>query len=222
MFKFPSTPHLISNSNIDIRNDKLLTQKQVDELLSKEVFIEEKIDGANLGISFSSKGDLIIQNRGNLLTEPFTGQWIYLRHWLDKGINYLFDSLTDRYILFGEWCFACHSIYYNKLPDWFLGFDVYDKENKLFLPLKKRNELFKESKIKPVPFLAKGVLSVDGLLSLITTSAYSLEQSEGIYIKQETEREVTKRAKIVRPDFIQNMNEHWSRKALVKNKLIHF
>ena len=31
--------------------------------------IEEKVDGANLGVSFDSHGNLIAQNRGNVL-EP--------------------------------------------------------------------------------------------------------------------------------------------------------
>lgn len=29
-------------------------------------------------------------------------------------------------MLFGEWCYAKHSIHYTRLPDWLIAFDVYD------------------------------------------------------------------------------------------------
>ena len=44
----------------------------------------------------------------------------------------LFEILSEKFILFGEWCYAQHSIFYDRLPDWFLGFDIYDKD--FFLP----------------------------------------------------------------------------------------
>lgn len=38
-----------------------------------------------------------------------------------------------RYILYGEWCAARHTVTYDALPDWFLAYDVYDtKEGRFF------------------------------------------------------------------------------------------
>ena len=37
------------------------------------------------------------------------------------------------YILFGEWMAAKHSIHYNKLPDTFIAFDLYDQTQGKFL-----------------------------------------------------------------------------------------
>lgn len=47
-FKFPSTPHLIMLSGMDIRSDKVLSESERSAFLQHNLVIEEKIDGANL------------------------------------------------------------------------------------------------------------------------------------------------------------------------------
>ena len=105
-FKFPTTPHIIFASSNMARADKLLEAKKKDILLSNVVTIEEKIDGANLGISFGQSGDLLLQNRGQYLLPPFSGQWRMLSDWVATHQEKLFDVLEGRYVLFGEWCYA--------------------------------------------------------------------------------------------------------------------
>lgn len=221
MFKFPSTPHLLNSNVIDIRKDKIMSSAEVKEMLSKEVIVEEKIDGANLGISFNSYGDMILQNRGKIIAPPLTGQWVGINKWINKKIDSLFDTLSDQYIIFGEWCFATHSIYYDRLPDLFLGFDVFDKKENIFLDINSRNDIFKICSITPVPLLSIGQFTISEIYEMITVSAFSTNKSEGVYLKQENEKKVIKRAKIVRDDFIQSIDEHWSKKALVRNKVIY-
>ncbi|MDD3918234.1 MAG: hypothetical protein PHX00_13850 [Synergistaceae bacterium] len=63
-FKFPSTPHLAVLLGVDVRGDKVMSEKERDEFLRHEITVEEKIDGANLGISFDGGGNLWLQNRG--------------------------------------------------------------------------------------------------------------------------------------------------------------
>ncbi|MDK5174286.1 RNA ligase family protein [Serratia nevei] len=214
MFKFPSTPHLLGSDFIDIRKDKIMPPAEVKDMLSKEIIVEEKIDGANLGISFNSYGDLILQNRGKIITSPLTGQWIGVHKWINEKIESFFDTLSDHYIIFGEWCFATHSIYYDSLPDWFLGFDVFDKKENVFIDINRRNEIFKKCNITPVPLVSIGQFTISEIYEMITISAFSTNKSEGVYLKQENDRQVIKRAKIVRDDFIQNIDEHWSKKTL--------
>lgn len=72
--KFPSTPHLAWLATKPIREDKLMTPVDRTAFLTKELAIEEKIDGANLGSSFSENGQLRLQNQGSWLTTPFQGQ----------------------------------------------------------------------------------------------------------------------------------------------------
>ena len=74
-FKFPSTPHLATLPGVEIRDDKVLTPNERSALLARELTVEEKVDGANLGISFDSSGNVRAQNRGGYLRLPGSGQW---------------------------------------------------------------------------------------------------------------------------------------------------
>jgi hypothetical protein len=68
------------------------------------------------------------QNRGTYLDiENPHGQWRPLKRWLSTRRHSLGDALGANLILFGEWCYAIHSVRYVRLPDWFLCFDVYDR-----------------------------------------------------------------------------------------------
>lgn len=222
LFKYPSTPHFsISNVN-DIRSDKILESRVQNEIFNHEIIIEEKIDGANLGISFDHEANIILQNRGTLLTPPFWGQWQYLEKWLSLKKDLIFDVLSDRYILFGEWCYAKHSILYTHLPDYFLAFDIYDKKYNTFIDFDRRNNLLGLMNITAVPLIAKGVYSLDVLPEFITKSIYSNEISEGIYVRVSNNDETYFRAKIVRESFTQNIKEHWSSNKITKNKTLNY
>ena len=215
--KFPSTPHLIPNQAVG-RSDKVLGEDDLNELLSYPVIVQEKIDGANLGISFDSEGNLLLQNRGDYIRD-FVGQWKPLKDWIRPRIDRLFDLLEDRYILFGEWCYARHSIPYDRLPDWFLGFDVYDKHTGDFLSYVCRSTMFEYMGIHPVPTLDHGTFIIPELWDMLDQqSRFGPDKMEGIYIRSEGVSVVYQRAKLVRPDFAQSIVEHWS-KRYVPNKL---
>lgn len=62
-FKFPSTPHLVILGANVVRDDKVMSERECDEFLRHELVVEEKVDGANLGIAFDSSGNLRTQNR---------------------------------------------------------------------------------------------------------------------------------------------------------------
>ena len=131
----------------------------------------------------------------------------------------MFDLLTDRYILFGEWCYAAHSIYYDSLSDWFIGFDIYDKSNCRFLSVEKRNQIMENIGISIVPLLGKGIFSPNQLKSFFAKSRYSSTLCEGIYLRQDEGDFLKYRAKIVRKEFRQNIDVHWSVKAIHPNKI---
>jgi hypothetical protein len=125
-----------------LKDDKVMSELEREMFLRHELVVEEKVDGANLGISFDGEAHARCQNRGAYLQYPYTGQWKKLSEWLDAKTDILFEKLTDRYILFGEWCYAQHSIFYDQLPDWFLGFDIFDKESLKFLSYPRRDAVF--------------------------------------------------------------------------------
>ena len=218
-FKFPSTPHLTTLKGVEVRDDKVLSEAERIDFLQHELIVEEKVDGANLGISFDSEGNLFLQNRGSYLKFPAVGQWKQLELWLNPKMDALFETLTDRYILFGEWCYAQHSVFYNRLPDWFLDFDIYDKQAEKFLSVERRKKLFKKMGIKEVPQICNGHYSFKEISTLLAQSKISDKLAEGLYLRIDNTDWLQKRAKLVRASFIQSVDEHWSRGAIKPNRL---
>lgn len=220
-FKFPRTPHLFVVSGLDIRDDKVLSDQECQSFLNNNIILEEKVDGANIGISLSENGDLQIQNRGNYILPGSHPQFNLIWDWAYSRLTLLQKYISNDFIVFGEWCYAKHSIKYTSLPDWFLGFDVYDKKKKVFLNNEFRNQLLKNINIEIIPTLDKGKYSradLEKLLSISKSKFYS-GPIEGIYLRYEDSEKLIKRAKIVKKDFIQEIDIHWSKKELISNKL---
>lgn len=218
-FKFPSTPHLATLAGVDIRGDKVLSESECNEFLQYELVVEEKVDGANLGISFDSEGNVRAQNRGAYLHLPGSGQWKKLGDWLALRTDTLFWHLSNQFILFGEWCYAQHSVFYDRLPDWFLGFDIYDKQFGRFLSAERRDALLREMCIAEVPVLARGHFEYPEIQKLLSTSKLSDQLAEGLYLRFDQDDWLAQRAKLVRPAFIQAVEQHWSRSAIRPNRL---
>ena len=141
-FRFPHTPHIQWLGSGKPRGDKLLSANEVKELLQAELTVEEKIDGANVGFSVDADGKLRAQNRGAWIEQDAGGQFKHLWRWAKRYEQDLISLLGTDLILFGEWCYACHSLAYQSLPDWFVGFDVYDRAAGRFYSVIRRNELF--------------------------------------------------------------------------------
>ncbi len=218
-FKFPSTPHLARLGGIRVRDDKVMIESERDGFLQHELVVEEKVDGANLGISFDPAGKIRAQNRGEFLQYPYLGQWKKLAEWLDPKIDPFFDTLSDRYILFGEWCYAQHSVPYDRLPDWFLGFDVFDKSTSKFFSCSRRDALFRGLGVSQVPTIKRGRFSLSKIKKLLSHSQFSDCPAEGLYLRLDNGDWLRQRAKLVRPEFIRSVGQHWSRTNIRANKL---
>lgn len=217
-YKFPSTPHLALLDDVEVRVDKVMSESERDEFLQHDIVVEEKVDGANLGISFTSSCTLTLQNRGMYLRPPYSGQWKKLNEWLERRLDLFFDSLEDQFVLFGEWCYARHSIGYDRLPDWFLGFDIFDRRRGKFISSPRRDEKFIGLGIFGVPSLKQGRFSLDELIHLLSVSRLGNQPAEGLYLRFDAGDFLRGRAKLVRPMFIQSTAEHWSRKPIKPNR----
>jgi ATP-dependent RNA circularization protein (DNA/RNA ligase family) len=218
-FKFPSTPHLALLGDIEVRGDKVMSEPERNNFLRHEVVVEEKVDGANLGISIDAEGNIRAQNRGAYLHLPSSGQWKKLAEWLAPRTDALFEQLTDRYILFGEWCYAQHSVVYDRLPDWFLGFDIYDKSTARFFSCTRREGIFEAIGISKVPKIGRGHFTFMELSELLSQSQLSDKPAEGLYLRFNQGDWLVQRAKLVRPAFIQLVEQHWSRSGIKANRL---
>lgn len=220
LHKFPSTPHLAWLSPQPIRGDKLLLPSEVADFLSHSLVIEEKIDGANLGLSVDSQGTICFQNRGNWVEGKLSGQWTRLRAWAAEHETALRVHLPPGHVLFGEWCYARHSVGYDRLPDWFLGFDVYDAVTHRFWSSDKRDALLSMMEIHPVPTVARGHFDHSELIGMLESpSAYGQSTREGIYLRHEANGWLISRTKLVCPDFVQQITDHWAKGELRMNQL---
>lgn len=220
-FRFPHTPHLAWLGNGTPRDDKVLTATEAEAFLAQTVVLEEKIDGANLGLSVDSNGTIRAQNRGQYLSRPFTGQFARLNGWLAVHEEALFDALGESLMLFGEWVAAVHSLEYPSLPDYFLAFDVYDKNARCFWSTSRRNALAARLGLRHIHQLGTGYYRLSVLEQMIATaqSSYRDGGCEGIYLRHEDEDWLIARAKLVHPNFVQNIGEHWRSRSLRWNSL---
>lgn len=231
IYKYPRTRH-IEGSRIQV-GDEDLKNVRFDQIKGKYVVLEEKVDGANCGISFDDSGKLMLQSRGHFLSGGYgEGQFGLFKSWANCFKQPLFELLQSRYIMYGEWLYAKHTVFYDGLSHYFMEFDIYDKQRGAFLSTMERKGI-----LSPYPFLVSVLVLYEGrldsleeLVSFLGRSHFKSEQygqsfqeqcrqlglsyelavqqtdmsdlMEGIYIKVESDGVVTDRLKYVRSSFL--------------------
>lgn len=230
ILKYPRTPH-IEGSRLQ-PGDEDLESKPFSELAGRHLVVEEKLDGGNAGISFSEDGQLRLQSRGHYLTGgPRERHFALLKQWAASHAMQLSEILGSRFILYGEWLYAKHTVYYDALPSYFMEFDIYDRHQRAFLSTERRRELLAGSPVVSVPVLWSGpATTLAALRKLLGPSRCrtarwrealreeatargidadkALAESdksdlmEGLYLKIEEHGAVTERYKFVRADFL--------------------
>lgn len=230
MHKYPRTHHL-QGSRLQ-PGDEDLDAVPWSEVLGRYVVAEEKMDGANSGLSFDASGKLWLQSRGHFLAGGSREKHFNLfKQWANSVAESLRPVMGSRYLIYGEWLYAKHTIFYDRLPHYFLEFDMLDQEAGHFLSTQRRRELLSGMPICSVPVLFEGTLKKpEQLLELIGPSLCKSAEwrdqlvenarsrvrdvervqretdpsdlMEGLYIKVEEEGRVVARYKYVRADFL--------------------
>lgn len=226
---FPRTLHLPHNPNAD-KGDVIAEASEVSPVFTQTVNVEEKVDGASVGMTMHDDHPLI-RNRDHILKKGFykdtaakeqfrsTWNWFY-QH---KG---RFEALRDAgpYSVYGEWCLAQHGIEYTRLPEWFVAYDVYDFEKSLFLPPPAARKLLGDIGFTLPRLLHQGVYDrpEDDYAKLTAwanePAEWSDTKAEGVYIKVYDDKQITHRFKMVRSDF--ERGKLWDAKKIKKNQLI--
>lgn len=232
--KYPRTPHL-EGSRLQPGDDDA-DQMPLAELAGGHAVIEEKLDGANCGISFGPGAELLLQSRGHYLTGGASErQFNLMKPWAQAHEAALLERLEDRYVMYGEWMFAKHSVWYDRLPHYFCEFDILDRHTGQFLSTRRRRELLRGAPVLSVPVLYDGPMPVSVKLlrqlvrpSLAKTPAWrqafehhvarekqpldlcwqqtdKADESEGLYLKIEDDNHVLARCKFVRHGFVQTI-----------------
>ncbi|MBZ5521047.1 MAG: RNA ligase family protein [Acidobacteriia bacterium] len=218
--KYPRTPHIEGSRSQPGDEDVKIVP--AGDLRGRPLVVEEKLDGSNSAISFESDGTLVLQSRGHVLTGgPRERQFDLFKRWSSWHRDALWRILGPRYIMYGEWLYARHTIAYDELPHYFLEFDVLDREAGEFLDTERRHKLLAGSPVMSAPVLATGsVKTFEGLIGRSRCS--SSESMEGLYIKWEEGGQVRERYKYVRGSFLQavaDSEEHWMDRPIVPNRL---
>lgn len=230
--KYPRTPHLQGSR---------LQPGDVDDglplasLPDGDWVWEEKLDGANTGISFDEDGEMVIQSRGHALQGGTRErQFDQLKAWASAKEDMLFDVLGSRFVAYFEWMAAKHTIFYDALPHLAFEEDVLDKQTGCFLPTQRRHAMFEGTGVMHVPIVHRGRLAKPKHIdALVVRSLYQTEQwrsalasaannagvppdlalvqtddsdrAEGLYLKIEDGERVVQRAKWVRTSFVQTI-----------------
>jgi hypothetical protein len=228
--KYPRTQHIL-NSRLQPGDEGFKTAG-FDAIAGRHIVVEEKLDGANAAISFDAAGNLLLQSRGHYLSGgPAERHFALMKRWTNVLQGALWPVLADRFVLYGEWLYAKHTIFYDALPHYFMEFDILDRERDVFLGTRERRRMLGGLPITSVPVLHEGtVASPAALIAMVGRSLYKSQGwrekldaaaqipphrpdmvrrqtdlsdlAEGLYIKVEEEGRVVARYKYVRQDFL--------------------
>jgi hypothetical protein len=228
--KYPRTYHL-EGSRLQ-PGDEDTDSVPFARIAGRFLVVEEKYDGANAGLRFDEAGRLWLQSRGHFLVGGEREKHFHLyKSWAHAHAPALHAVLGARYLLFGEWLYAKHTIFYDQLPHYFLEFDVLDTADGTFLSTERRRDLLAGLPLVPAPVLRTGpARSLEELTALVGPSlskgpdwpARLVEAAaargvdaervwaetdpsdlmEGLYVKVEEDGRVVERYKYVRASFL--------------------
>ena len=235
IIKYPRTPH-IEGSRLQ-PGDEDLSQRSFSEIAGRHLVIEEKIDGANTAISFDTEGRLLLQSRGHYLTGGYRERHYNLfKQWAMIQRDLMWEALDCKYVMYGEWLYAKHTIYYDVLPHYFMEFDILDRQTGRFLDTPARRAITSRLPVCSAAVLAEEAFSrMEDILKYLGNSNYisvdhiarlraaairegqnpdqicretdPCRMMEGLYIKVEEDDQVVDRMKYVRATFQQVVEE---------------
>ena len=230
IYKYMRTNH-IEGSKMQIGDEDLLNVP-FEQIRGRNIVVEEKVDGANSGVS-SYDLKLFLQSRGHYLTGGYRERHFDIfKTWGGCWTQQLIKLLGERYVMYGEYLFAKHTVYYDKLPHYWMEFDILDTEKNIYLDTPSRMNMLKDFPfINSVKVLFEGKLDTkEQLYSFVGKSNFISENyrenliqesknmnlnpdkicsetdlsgmMEGLYIKVEENGEVVERYKYVRQNFL--------------------
>ena len=208
--KYPRTPHFPFSPGAT-HDDRVL--KSLGAFENKDVVFTFKMDGENT----------------TLYRDGFHARSLDSRHhpsrdWLARFHGALAHEIPEGWRICGENLFARHSIAYDDLPSYFMGFSVWDERN-VALSWRESKEFMEILGITPVEEIAE----LSGVFDQNTPSriqaflkGMDLERHEGLVMRLagEIAYEDFGRsfAKWVRKGHVQT-EDHWMHRAVVPNGL---
>ncbi|MHB8897046.1 MAG: RNA ligase family protein [Candidatus Geothermincolia bacterium] len=211
---YPRIPHL-APSDAATRDDRLLSAPTRDVVLFSEIAVEEKLDGSNVTLWLNENRGLECAGRSGPGAMDRGGQLGRLRAWASEHHSRVGAALAEADILYGEWLWLRHSVFYDRLPSFLVVLDLASVSHGL-LPLTERNRLCRQAGLATPPCLFTGVPgTLEALFGLCGQSRFGHEAMEGLVVRDASSGPV---AKLLAPGFRRKSDEEW-RKARVHNEL---
>lgn len=203
--KYPRTYHLpwsLGSTN----DDKFV--KSLDPFLDMDIVVTIKKDGEN----FTGYSD-------GFHARSIDSKEHKSRKWIKEFWNSRKNDVPSGFRICGENLYAKHSIYYDNLKSYFMGFSIWNKD--LCLSWKETLEWFSLLDIEPVEVIYEGKFDEEQLKNLI--KSIDLTKEEGYVIRNKNEflykDFCSNVAKFVRQNHVQTSN-HWIYQEVIPNKLI--
>jgi len=204
-YRYPRTLHFpFSRSRTD--DDKVLTT--VEHFLGKEVVVTLKMDGENTSLY-----------RDGYHARSLDSRHHPSRDWLKAFHGTFAHDIPEGWRVCGENLYARHSIAYDELLSYFMGFSVWNDKN-VALSWDDSLEFFELLGVEPVPTLYRGVFDETLLKKL--AKELDTKRNEGFVARlagailyEDFGRSA---AKWVRPKHVQT-DAHWMHSAVVPNQL---
>jgi hypothetical protein len=204
--KYPRTPHLPFSAG-HTSDDKVL--RSVEHFVGKNVVVTLKMDGENT----------------TLYRDGFHARSLDSRHhpsrdWLAAFHATFAHDIPEGWRICGENLYARHSIFYENLPSYFMGFSVWDEQNTA-LSWDDTLEFFEILGIEPVTEIYRGGFSEKEIEAI--ARSFDIKKNEGFVVRIEDsfhyDEFASSVAKWVRPGHVQT-GSHWMHSAIVPNGIM--
>jgi tRNA splicing ligase len=204
--KYPKTPYLPFSPTRSQKLERMFNS--FHNIIGTPVIIGEKADGSNVFLSRET-----VHARSEETPSHYSFNMLKQIH-ATKRLD-----IPKNIGLFGEWCYATHTIKYDNLEDYLMVFSAIDLNKKVFLSWKEIESLCKLLGMVTVPKLFEGTL--DSLKQLENFTPNINRDYEGYVIrnaKQFTEKDFEYNiAKWVKPKFISGV--HWTKNNQERNNV---
>lgn len=202
--KYPRTYHLPWSKTASV-DDKRMTTFQVQNLMRHPLIITEKMDGENTTLANTYWHARSLDSVAHPVRDWLINFWATIKH-----------DVPPHMRICGENVYATHSIYYNQLPSYFLGFGIWVDDH--CLSWAETKEWFELLGIVSVPILAE----IDGQDLMKFVTQYKDIDAEGYVVRAANGFHLNEFGsmcgKYVRQNHVQT-DKHWIHSQIRPNKL---
>jgi hypothetical protein len=203
-YKYPRTVHLEFSPGAS-NDDKII--RNMDGFVDEEIVITEKMDGENTTLYSSGLHARSLDSRHH-----------ESRDWVKAFHGSIAHDIPYGYRVCGENLFARHSIPYNDLESYFLGFSVWTDDT--CLSWEHTTQMFDLIGIKPVREIYRGPYDLGVLVKLAVD--VDISKQEGFVARVTRKFHVAEFqsvvAKWVRPGHVVS-EDHWMHQPIIPNGL---